>query len=77
MYALLMAVPAIVSLLLWVHWLEHGTAHPVWKVGLLFAIVGAAALQVLFDRPLLGLLLQVPIAIGLIVWNRWNAARRW
>lgn len=77
MYALLMALPAIVSLLLWVHWFDQGAAGRIWKVAVLLAILGAAALQVIFDRPLLGLLLQVPIAIALVVWNRWNAARRW
>jgi hypothetical protein len=77
MYALLMAVPAIVSLLLWVHWFDHGAAGRPWKILVLLAILGAATLQVLGGRPLLGLLLQLPIAVGLVVWNRWNAARRW
>jgi hypothetical protein len=77
MYTLLMVLPAIVSLLLWVHWFDHGAAGRIWKIAVLFAILGAAALQAIFDRPLLGLLLQVPIAIGLLVWNRWNAARQW
>jgi hypothetical protein len=77
MYTLLMALPAIVALLLWVHWFDQGAAGVAWKVAVLLAILGAAALQSIFDRPLLGLLLQVPIAVGLVVWNRWNAARRW
>lgn len=77
MYTLLMALPAIVALLLWLHWFDQGAAHPAWKVAVLVAILAAAALQALLGYPVLGLLLQIPIALGLLVWNRWNAARRW
>lgn len=77
MYALLMGLPAILALLLWLDWFKQGGGGLIAKIAVLLVIIFAAALQFLLERQLLGLLLQVPIATGLLLWKRWDTARGW
>lgn len=76
MYPMLTGLPAIIALLLWLDWFRQG-GPMVGKIVVLLVILGAASLQFLFDRPLLGLLLQVPVALGLLFWKRFDSARSW
>jgi hypothetical protein len=76
MYAILTGLPAILALLLWLDWFRQG-GRIVGKILVLLVILGAASLQFFFDRPLLGLLLQVPVALGLLLWKRFDSARGW
>jgi len=75
MLTLGLALPAILSLLLWLRLWREGLVATFWKMLLLAAIAGAAVLQHLAGELLLGLLPQIAIAIGLLIWTRWRAVR--
>jgi hypothetical protein len=77
MYTLLLAAPAIIALLLWLDWFKQGGGGLIAKIIVLLVILSAASLQFLLGYQLLGLLLQIPIATGLLLWKRWDRARGW
>ena len=75
MAGILTLLPFIVSLVLWAHWYREGDAHPAWKWGVLLLSLYAVRLQFFTGDWIVGLLLQVVIAVGLLGWNRWHDAR--
>lgn len=75
MSAILTVLPFIVSLVLWAHWFQEGGADPAWKVVVLLLALAAVHLQFFTSHWIVGLVLQVVLAIGLLLWNRWHAAR--
>ena len=71
----LTVLPFIVTLVLWAHWYREGDAHPAWKWAVLVLALYAVRLQFFSGEWLAGLVLQVVLAIGLLIWNRWHDAR--
>lgn len=75
MTGLLTLLPPIVALVLWAQWYAEGDAHPAWKWTVLLLSLCAVWLQFFTETWAAGLLLQVVIATGLLLWNRWHDAR--
>jgi hypothetical protein len=75
MASVLTLLPFIVSLLLWAHWYREGEARLAWKLVVLLASLYAVRLQFFTPDWIAGLVMQVVLAIGLLLWNRWHEAR--
>jgi UDP-N-acetylmuramyl pentapeptide phosphotransferase/UDP-N-acetylglucosamine-1-phosphate transferase len=75
MSGVLTVLPFIVTLVLWAHWHREGETHPAWKWAVLLLSLYAVRLQFFSDDWIAGLVLQVVLAIGLLLWNRWHDAR--
>lgn len=75
MSSVLSLLPFIVSLVLWAHWYREGDAHPAWKFAVLLLSLYAVRLQFFTADWVAGLVVQVVVAIGLLLWNRWHEAR--
>lgn len=75
MTGVLTLLPFIVSLVLWAHWYQEGGAHLAWKGFVLLLALLAVYLQFFSAHSVVGLVLQVLIAIPLLLWNRWHDAR--
>lgn len=75
MSGVLTVLPFIVTLVLWAHWYREGDAHPLWKWTVLAVALYAVRLQFFTGDWIVGLVVQVVLAIALLLWNRWHDAR--
>lgn len=75
MTGVLNLLPFIVTLVLWAHWYREGGSNLVWKLAVLALALFAVHLQFFSEHFVHGLVLQVVLAIGLLLWNRWHEAR--
>jgi hypothetical protein len=74
MTGILVLLPMLVSLVLWAHWYAQGESGPVFKFFVLGVIALAIRWQFFGGPEVVGLVVQVVIAIALLFWNRWHDA---